>query len=280
MSVRNRGYRTAPRGQPQARPSVPTYSQDIDEYAEFLRAPLAGREIRPNPDPSVVTQQSIDRSINSLQELLDTRFEGVETRFEALDRATALFETNLTRVPTETQKACDALKAIVMEMFVTVDEKFGTVTERFNTVTREFKLREDYTNQSAIDRKEELKTALSAAEKAVDKQATAFSEATRKSETATGELLRQQGELLRTTKEGLETQISDLKVRLAIAEATAAAARESAATAGATAAAVVAGQRSDHSANQVDRGYSTQMLFNVIMGVVAVAAIAVAVFKP
>jgi hypothetical protein len=205
----------------------------VGETHEYVGAP----EIRPNPDPSVVTIQAIDRLDTHRQELLNTRFESVGERFRSIERATDKFETNLTRVPTETSMAINALRSVIVEMFRTVDEKFSTVNEKFSAVNREFTLRDSFQNQSALDRKEELKTALSAAEKAVDKQATSFGEATQKSENGTAELLRQQAELLRSTKEGLETQINDAKVRLAIAEATASAAKEAAATAAATASA-------------------------------------------
>lgn len=220
--------------------------------------------------PSSWTTDTLHSQLTILMEEREKRYEAARqaiidmfnTRLDAIDKATDKFEANLVRVPTDVEDRVGQLRDVIQEQFKVVDARFGTVGEQLVSIANEFRLRNENEKQQAIDRKEELKTALSAAEKAVDK-----------SGTATGELLRQQVEQLRSTKEALDIQIGDVKVRLATAEANASSAEKSAASA-------LASQRSDTTIHQVDRGYSTQTMFNAVMAIGMVGAIAVAILKP
>lgn len=235
-----------------------------DSPGSMTTTPTRG-DTRPIPDPTVLTTQQLYREIAALRELF-------ETHFREYDRAIEILQATTARSPTPGEIDGDLVgfKMLVDQKFATVDEKFSTVNQKFATVDKEFGLNKEYTTQSAIDRKEELKTALSAAEKAVDKNAASFTSATDKSEKATGELLRQQAELLRTTKEGLDSQVADLKVRLATAEATASAAREAAAVASANASAAASAATASRRDERVDsRGNAG---FNLSLAVAMISA--------
>ena len=65
---------------------------------------MAG-DVRPVPDPTLLTTMALTREVAALKELL-------EARIEALGKAQALFETNLTRLPTEVDKQIGQLKEL------------------------------------------------------------------------------------------------------------------------------------------------------------------------
>ena len=117
----------------------------------------------PMTDPSFLTTQQLLREMESLKDL-------VFTRLDAMDKAMELFNANITRVPTETDKQISQLKELH-------DEKFESVQTQFaERDTRSDKLAD--LGQKALD------AALLTAEKAVGKQSEAFAAATAKSETS------------------------------------------------------------------------------------------------
>lgn len=131
---------------------------------------------------------------NDLEALKDL----ILTRLEAMDRAQALFQENLVRVPTETQRAVGTLQALM-------DEKFRGVEMQFSLRDKGVKETADLTNLA-------LQAALSAAEKAVQKQNESFSLSINKSELATTKLLDAQAEAMRTLGSVMADKLNDLKI--------------------------------------------------------------------
>jgi len=149
----------------------------VDEHPESSPALPLGT------DPTLLTTNMMIREVAALKELFDERIDAVNVRLAAMDKAQALFETNLTRVPTETDKAIAHLHALLAgvmnERFNTV---YTTISERLARVDTELALRAEQTQQAHLDMKEALATALAAAGRTRDIQNGAFALATQKSE--------------------------------------------------------------------------------------------------
>lgn len=71
----------------------------------------------PVPDPTLLTTEQLTQRIAALKEL-------VETRLNAMDRASQLLHENVTRIPTETDRQ-------VMHLRETSDEKFSSIQLQF-----------------------------------------------------------------------------------------------------------------------------------------------------
>ncbi len=94
----------------------------------------------PIPDPSVLTSDRLRREIDALREV-------VYTRLDAIDKATNLFQENLTRVPTDTDKQIQHLKELH-------DEKFTAAAQERRSITEALKLQLVDVNNSFITRLE------------------------------------------------------------------------------------------------------------------------------
>jgi hypothetical protein len=62
-------------------------------------------EVLPNPDPSVLTTEAVDRAVDNLS----TK---VESRFQAMDKAIEVFHDDLVRVPTLLDRSIQALREL------------------------------------------------------------------------------------------------------------------------------------------------------------------------
>jgi hypothetical protein len=161
-------------------------------------------EYIPVPDPTVLTTQALTREIEHLKELFNQRV-------TAMDKAMDLFNANITRVPTDTDKQISHLERLMTERFATVDEKFRSVYAQFMD-------RDSRVEQTARDTKVAVDAALQAAEKAVGKQNESFSLSIAKSETATTKQIDQQGIIISTSTAALNDKIEDMKARLTLIE--------------------------------------------------------------
>lgn len=182
-----------------------------------------GEGIILSPDPSVLTREMIHTEAASLSALLRAELAGesseLRARLDAMDRAIVVFQDNLTRVPTETQRAVAALEGLMQERFSTVNEKFHGIEQQFQE--RDVRVRE-----AALSQTTAVNAALQAQKEAAGEQAKTFGLATDKAEKATGEQIAQQRILLEATTrnlsdkietntKGLADQIADLKERYA-----------------------------------------------------------------
>lgn len=160
--------------------------------------PISGPgDSRPVPDPTLLTGQLIAREVGMLRELL-------ETRLNAMDKAMALFQESITRVPTDVDKQVGHLKQLH--------------EEKFDGVQKQFSERDVRVEQTSRDSKVAIDAALQAAKEAVGQQTQASDRAIAKSETATSKQLDQLAVQIQTETRALDGKIGDLKERLTLIE--------------------------------------------------------------
>jgi hypothetical protein len=195
-------------------------------------------------DPSPLTTQQILREIANLEKLVITRIEGLES-------AQGQFQESITRVPTEVQKAVEAVRELMNERFST----YGAMLEGADRVSQErlvglhkqFAERDIRTDQAQRDAKTAIDAALQSAKEAVGK-----------SEMATVKQIDQLGDLLRTVTNGITGQIGDLKDRVTSIESR---------TQGLSAAATEARQVKD--SNSTNLG----LIYAVVFGLISAAGL-------
>ena len=158
------------------------------------------RELRPIPDPTSLTTQQLTREISALKEVVFTRLDG-------MDRAMILFNENITRVPTDTDKQISHLREFIVE-------KFETMGERFKSIQLQFTERDVRVNQTAIASGTALSAALQAQKESADKQNEAFNQAMVKVEAAFTKQTDQLVILQTANTTSTNDKIDDLKGRV------------------------------------------------------------------
>src|ERR1035437_4711158 len=142
---------------------------------------------------SAATGGQVTHEVEALRQL-------VFTRLDAMDKAIFLFNDNITRVPTETDRQIDHLKTLI-------DEKFRSIATQFAE-------RDTRTEQTSRDSKVAVDAALQAAKEAVGEQNKSSALAISKSESATTKQIDQQSTLIATATASLSDKLDDLKSRL------------------------------------------------------------------
>lgn len=155
----------------------------------------AAVEVIPNPDPSAITSQAIEKSVVSASSVINARIDGME-------KAVQVFQADLTRVPTSVDRAILGLRELQEARFKAIDEnlkvlhnsidpidcdirkeighlrdllmvevhKLTEVTsERFTAVGAQFSERDTRTDQRAGDTKLAVDAAFAAAKEATAK---------------------------------------------------------------------------------------------------------------
>lgn len=178
---------------------------------EHVAAPL----IVPNPDPSEMTREYMAREITNLRDM-------ITTRVDAIDKATALFEENLTRVPTEVDKQIAHLREFH-------DEKFRTSVQKFLSIQNQFDERDIRSNKAEVAQKEFAAAqavaaqvantvALSAQKEAAAAQNTFFTATMQERQAATTKQIDNTTTLLNSSTKASDDKIAALTVRLASME--------------------------------------------------------------
>lgn len=202
---------------------------------------------RPVPDPTLLTTQQLLREMGNLKEVIFTRLDG-------MDRAILLFQENLTRVPTDTDKQIARLQELQEEktraaatsvelirdvlqtrldgmdkairllqdtadrLPIRIDEKIASLSdvheEKFRSIAVQFVERDVRTEQTSRDSKVAVDAALQAAKEAVAEQNRSSALAISKSEAGTVKQIDQQGLLIQTATSALDGKITDVKERL------------------------------------------------------------------
>jgi hypothetical protein len=180
----------------------------------------------PNPDPSVITSEAIDRRTENLGAVINARIDGME-------KAVNVFQADLTRVPTQLDRAIQGLRDLIEARLVGVSSDLESIhiqlgnrdhvvktqvdgmyallseeiaklaavtTERFVGVAAQFSERDTRTDQRAGDTKLAVDAAFAAAKEATSKIEAGFTKAI--------DGLQQ---LLNTTTAAINDKVTDLK---------------------------------------------------------------------
>jgi len=140
----------------------------------------------PNPDPSDLTVNMILREIASVRSLL-------ETRITAVEKASDVFRENLTRVPTEVDKAIERLRELMTLQVKALELQVVAIERRFVERSDETQLREQQRFESSgvalaaasVAAEKAIAAALSAADRSVQNALAAASASVSKSDQST-----------------------------------------------------------------------------------------------
>ena len=151
------------------------------------------RELRPVPDPTILTTQQLLREIASAREVIEARLDG-------MDKAIELLQASSDRYPDFVHQAVGRLQELH--------------EEKFRSIEVQFKERDTRTEQTSRDSKVAVDAALSAQVKSVDAQNISNSLAISKSEAGFTKQIDQIGALIGATGKATDDKIDDIKTRL------------------------------------------------------------------
>lgn len=170
-----------------------------------------GDDIRPVPDPTILTTEQLRREISALRDTVFAKFDGdrsvIEARLTGMDRARELLQVEVKEIPPDTDLRISHLQELVYQTFRIYDEKFIGVS-------RQFEERDVRVLQSAAAATTAVNAALQAAKEAVGEQNKSFTLSIDKSETATMKQIDGQSATIGTAVAGLTQIITDVKDRL------------------------------------------------------------------
>jgi hypothetical protein len=153
------------------------------------------------PDPSLLTTQQLQRENAALKELIFSKLDAITSRLDAADKAVQLLHEDVTRVPTDVDKAVSHLRELV----------FQKLDTNYDGVQLQFKERDIRVDQTAKDNKVAVDAALSAAKEAVGEQNKSSALAIAKQEATFNKQLEQLTLLVNTVTGGLVDKFNDLK---------------------------------------------------------------------
>ena len=179
-----------------------------------------------------LSPEQLYRELIGLREIL-------ETRLDAIDKATTIFQDNLTRMPTEVDKQIAHLKELHEQKFLGIQTQFSERDTRVEETARSTKI--------AVD------AALSAAKEAVVAQNLASAAAIAKSETATSKQIDGIQILIASNNKAQDEKIDDIKGRLDRGE----------------------GQTQGHESTVVDSNRNYALIISIGGGLIALLALAI-----
>jgi hypothetical protein len=165
---------------------------------------IVTRDLRPIPDPTVLTTQQLQREIATARELTEGKIAGfrdsMETRLNGMDKAVTLLQTQTDRLPAHVVDVVHQLQSLH--------------EEKFKSIEKQFVERDTRTEQTSRDSKVAVDAALQAAKEAVGEQNKSNAMAIAKSEATFTKQIDQIGVLITTLQKGLDDKIDDIKGRL------------------------------------------------------------------
>jgi hypothetical protein len=175
--------------------------------------------VKPDPDPTVLTTQLVDRALSAYRDVVDTRL-------AAIDRATELLAPQLERIAADAlagranlrediDRQLAALREVTREW---VDRVADVAGEKFSAIETRILERDTRVAQAADDSRISLDAALAAAKEAVGQQNAANAQAIAKSEVATQKQIDAIATLMATGQKATDDKIADLKSRLDLGE--------------------------------------------------------------
>ena len=162
--------------------------------------PMHQQEIKPNPDPTIATNEAVARAMISERDYVDGEIKVLVERLNGIDTATTLRLEELNKTPAQVDEKIKHLSELTDERFKSVQTQFGE--------------RDDRSKAEGVANEVKVNAAFAAQEKVAVQYNLASQASVDKSEKNTYELIRQNQE---TTKVGFQAQadqISDLKERL------------------------------------------------------------------
>ena len=161
---------------------------------------MANGEIKPNPDPSVLTNDAIVGAVKAERDYVDGRVDVIETRLDASDEAVKVLSDNVNRVPTSLQEAIANFGALMKEKFKSIDRRLQAA-ERMRVEQKQ-------------DSKTGLDAALAAQKEAATTQDVNNQKAIDKSERATAEIIKNNQESNKQAIETLTKSVDELKLEV------------------------------------------------------------------
>jgi hypothetical protein len=186
----------------QKKPSA--FDMPVDRLTPSSPSIITNSDVRPIPDPTVRTTEQLQREIMMSRELIETLVTGqnrvIETRFDGMDVAIKLLQTQTDRLPQHILDAVHQLQSLH--------------EEKFRSIETQFVERDTRTEQTSRDSKVAVDAALQAAKEAVGEQNKSNALAIAKSEATFTKQIDQIGVLISTLQKGLDEKIDDLRARL------------------------------------------------------------------
>lgn len=169
----------------------------------------------PFPDPSSMTMSVIERVVSQRSELVgaqlqvvDAKFEVIAERINGIDRATALFQDSLIRVPTDVDKQVGNLRSIHDERFTSIRSEVSALAQQ---IALQFEERDKRGERESRDNKVAVDAAFAAQKEAASEQNKSNTLAITKSELATAETINKLEQLVTANLKGLNDKVEDLK---------------------------------------------------------------------
>ena len=197
-------------------------------------------EVIPNPDPSSITSEAIDRRVTNAERVIGARIDGME-------KAVGVFQGDLTRVPTQLDRAIDSLRSLLearqegasavieqrldgMDKAIELFQKFTDRTPEyvrdqvthlrelheagFDSVKTQFALLKQATEQLDLANKTAIAAALQAQKESAGETQKSSQAAIAKSENSTSEAIKALTATFNTAIAGASARIDDVKSRL------------------------------------------------------------------
>jgi ribosomal protein L7/L12 len=200
---------------------------------EGLREPdyaTPGRDFRndwkPVPDPTLLTQQAVDRAKEEIRSIQELKTEIILTRLSGMDKATHLVNEGVNRLALSQEQMRALLREDVDRQFVAaaaastaaIDKVEAVMREKFTGIDIRFAERDERTAQATQEARISLDAALAAAKEAVSEAGKATKESIAKSEAAQQKQADSTQALMITSIAGLNDKIDSLKERLSTIE--------------------------------------------------------------
>jgi len=197
-------------------------------------------EVIPNPDPSSITSEAIDRRVINAERVIGARIDGME-------KAVGVFQGDLTRVPTQLDRAIDSLRSLLearqqgasavieqrldgMDKAIELFQKFTDQTPEyvrdqvthlrelheagFESIRTQFTLLKQATEQLDLANKTAIAAALQAQKESAGETQKSSQAAIAKSETSTSEAIKALTTSFNAAIANADVRISDVKGRL------------------------------------------------------------------
>lgn len=155
---------------------------------------------KPNPDPTVATNDAVERAMKSERDYVDGVVNALKERLSGMDEATKLRLEQIDHIPSRIDEK--VIQAILV------------VTEKFESVDTRFKERDTRSERESRDNKVAVDAAFAAQKEAAAKQDEANQKSIDKSEKATNESINKLGAAGDAANKALADKLDDIKDRL------------------------------------------------------------------